>query len=200
MKELTTRLQDPLNHQDLLNLQEKHLIHLHVYHLRDNHLSYLQDNRLHHLQDNLLVRLHHLQDEFYDQGNNHHRHYLHEKGNIPKNGCDLHKHVRIISMYIIMKLNQSIPYFQTLANAKTLRDCPQYVTDDLFEILYNIVMNNCPLAKSHHLPVLRKYKQQMLTLINKKTKMSRRKYLHNQDGGFLGALLPIVLGVISSAL
>lgn len=101
-----------------------------------------------------------------------------------------------------MRLNKSAPYFKRLMSSRTedLRDCPIQVTDDLYEIMFNVIMRNCPLAKSHHLPILRKHKNQMLQLVNKRTKSSRRKYLQNQDGGFLGAILPIALSIIGSAL
>lgn len=96
-----------------------------------------------------------------------------------------------------MKFKRSLPFFEVLLKASpknritVLKSFPNYVVDDLVEILYNIVLGkvSAPIKK------IIKYKKPLLDLKNSKSKTVRRKILYKQNGGFLGALIPIVASI-----
>jgi hypothetical protein len=76
---------------------------------------------------------------------------------------------------------------------------PDYVVDDLYEILYNIVHKNVSIPASHK-RVLFKHRRAVLQLLAAaKTKnVTRRANVYKQSGGFLPALIPIALGLLST--
>ena len=101
-----------------------------------------------------------------------------------------------------MKLDRSLPYFNTLLkapNAKRmsiLTAFPSFVVDDLVEVLYNIALGHV------HIRIrkrnLKRYRKALLDIVNTKSKIQRRGIIYKQRGGFFGALIPIALPVIDS--
>ena len=47
---------------------------------------------------------------------------------------------------------------------------------------------------------MKKYKKSLIQLVSVKGKKNRRNVIYNQRGGFIGALIPIVLSVLGGAL
>lgn len=110
-------------------------------------------------------------------------------------------------MYVsCLKMNRfqrSIPFFRELHRSNRrkslLARAPKYVISDLSEILYNIVSGNIkipnrvwPLAKSQRFKLGKLYRY--------KSHNTRKKFLGRQNGGFIGALLPLVAAVIGATI
>ena len=108
-----------------------------------------------------------------------------------------------------MKFARSVPYFKVLlkVNPKTrlnfLKSCPEFVCDDLMEILYNVVFGRIP-VKGKRMKLLKKHEKRLLDVVNTKNKKRMRrimsKWNDKQSGGFLGAILPIALSAIGTLL
>ena len=62
------------------------------------------------------------------------------------------------------------------------------------DCVYNILQGNIPLEHAEK-ERLRRHKELLRKLANEKTSYSRRKRLI-QDGGFLGTLIPILVGLV----
>ena len=103
-----------------------------------------------------------------------------------------------------MKLNRSIPYFNTLLKSPNtnrmsiLQAFPNFVVDDLIEVLYNIVVGNADIGSKKS--SLRRHKKTLLNLVHVRSKKARRTMIYNQKGGFIAALLPIILGILGPML
>ena len=83
--------------------------------------------------------------------------------------------------------------------AELLRKFPPYVTNDIIEILHNVVTGQLPI-KSKQKQTLGKYKNQLVRLVNIRKHKQKQKYFHNQNGHFIGALLPILASVLGGIL
>ena len=98
-----------------------------------------------------------------------------------------------------MQLSRSVPYFTTLLKApitnrmRILRAFPTFVIDDKVEILYNVILGKVSIGSRKH--KLMKYQKSLLNLVNNKSKNGRRRVIYDQNGGFLGALIPIILSL-----
>jgi hypothetical protein len=102
-----------------------------------------------------------------------------------------------------MRIERSIPYFNLLLKAPTqnrmgiLKSFPTFVIDDFLEVIYNIVTGHVDVSKGKR--TLDKYKKTLLEIANTKQKPRLRRMIWNQKGGgFIGALLPIVLSALAS--
>ena len=99
-------------------------------------------------------------------------------------------------------INRSIPYIKILVKSKgrkinqldLLHRFPEYVVDDISEILRNLVLGSLPL-KGTQMKTLKRFKTPLLKLTNLEKK-KRRKFIYKQKGGFIGAILPIVASLI----
>ena len=104
-----------------------------------------------------------------------------------------------------MKLERSVPYFNALLKANEskriviLQSFPSFVIDDLLEVLYNVVLGKVDVSRGKH-KVLKKHQKPLLDLVNNKNKKVMRKIIYKQKGGFLGAILPIVLSTLGGLL
>lgn len=100
-------------------------------------------------------------------------------------------------------LKRTLPFLQVLHKSRDkmamLKRFPPYVINDIIEVLYNIVHENCSVSK-HHQTVLRKKKEPIAQLFAKTTKSARVRHMYKQTGGFLGALIPIITSVLASLL
>lgn len=102
------------------------------------------------------------------------------------------------------RFKRSLPYLKMLQNTRQgvskvdmLRKFPQHVTNDLVEIIYNVVtgaVHITPTQKAR----LRRHKKKLIELINLPSLRSRRTYIYKQKGGFLSLLLPAVIPLISN--
>lgn len=101
-----------------------------------------------------------------------------------------------------------LPYVHLMKNAKTdqerrkiLQTCPNYVLDDLTEILLNILHKNIPIRNKRYLLAMNKYRSPLVKMFNIYSKKGkRRKFVKQQRGGFLGAIIPIIASVLASNL
>lgn len=106
------------------------------------------------------------------------------------------------------KLRRTLPFLETLKNVlpnmrkkKMLQSFPDYVLDDMVEILYNILYENVRLRNGKFKPTLMKYKKPLANIVNLKLRKSKRRSLmRQQSGGFIGALIPILASTLISAL
>ena len=102
-----------------------------------------------------------------------------------------------------MKYDRSIPYFNAILKAaqnkriSILQSFPTFVIDDLLEVLYNVVLGKVNISNGKR-KILKKHKRPLLDLVNSKNKKLMRKVMHKQNGGFIGAVLPIVLSALTS--
>ena len=99
-------------------------------------------------------------------------------------------------------MKRSTVYFIALLKAPKNRSMgilqafPSFVIDDLIEIIYNVVLENVPIGSKR--ANLKKNQKTLLKLVDTKGKKTRRGIIYRQKGGFLGAVLPIVISVLGS--
>lgn len=99
-----------------------------------------------------------------------------------------------------MKIERSLPYFNSLLKTQSskrmmvLNAFPSFVIDDLIEVLYNIVVGRVDIGtRKRH---LNKHRKVLLDIVNAKDKLTRRKVIYKQKGGFIAAVLPIALAAL----
>ena len=107
----------------------------------------------------------------------------------------------------LQRLKRSLPYLQVLQNGvknvtqkiEILKKFPNFVLEDIVEILFNAVNNNCR-SSPLHVTKLRRHRGHVVELLNGATKNKKfiRRYFHKQKGGFLGVLLPAVFSILTS--
>ena len=104
---------------------------------------------------------------------------------------------------INIRLRRGIPFFKVLLTVKDkkgmLNTFPNYVLDDIVEILYNIIHGNIQVTKKAA-GVLKKQKHMLLSISKSKSGAGRRRMFYKQTGGFIGAVIPIIAGLLASAL
>jgi len=102
------------------------------------------------------------------------------------------------------KYTRALPFVRVLDKSNSrvnkcdvLKRFPTYVTNDIIELLYNILIGKLPI-KSSQKKVLAKYRNELHQLANLPSLKMRRKFLYQQKGGFLGVILPIIASALSS--
>jgi len=92
---------------------------------------------------------------------------------------------------------------KTVNKGELLRKFPNFVTNDLVEILYNILIGHLP-VKTKTRQQLSKHERSLLRLVNLPNRTKRQSYVYKQSGGFLGTVIPIIAaltgGLISNAI
>jgi hypothetical protein len=116
--------------------------------------------------------------------------------------CDLQKEYTMTQTR--EKYTRALPFLRVLDKAKSyvnkndiLTKFPVYVTNDIIEILYNICIGKLH-VKSSQKKTLAKYRTQIHTFARLPSLKSKRKFLYEQKGGFLRALLPIIISVLDN--
>ena len=101
------------------------------------------------------------------------------------------------------KFNRSIPYLKALHKSPRrksyLNKCPQFVLDDICEILYNVLKGNIDIEEKHANSIA-KIKKKLTHFMRKRKHKSRTKYIENQNGGFLGIAIPLIANAIGALL
>lgn len=102
------------------------------------------------------------------------------------------------------KYTRTLPFVRVLDNSKPcvnkrdiLKRFPKFVTDDIVELLYNILIGKVHI-KSSQKKALAKHRNKMHEFANLPSLKMRRKFVHKQKGGFLGAILPIIASALTS--
>jgi hypothetical protein len=113
----------------------------------------------------------------------------------------------MIRLVYLQHLKRSLPYLQVLHQGikspkqkiEILKKFPDFVLQDIVEILFNAVHNNCKCPPSHAVK-LKRHRVHVEQLLNgaRRNKKFIRRYFHKQKGGFLGVLLPTIFSIISS--
>ena len=102
------------------------------------------------------------------------------------------------------KYSRALPFVRVLDKSKPrvnkseiLKKFPDYVTDDLVEILHNILIGKLNVKPSQK-KILAKNKKKMHEFANLPSLKKRRDFIYKQKGGFLGAILPVIASVLGS--
>ena len=102
------------------------------------------------------------------------------------------------------KYKQSLPFIKILHKtnprvnkAEILKNFPPHVTNDIIEILHNILIGKLN-VKSAQKKLLAKQRNKMYEFENLPSLKSRRNFVYKQRGGFLGVILPIIASVLGS--
>ena len=102
------------------------------------------------------------------------------------------------------KYSRALPFVKILDKSKPrvnksdiLKKFPEYVTDDIVEILHNILIGKLN-VKPNQKKVLAKNKKKMHEFANLPSLKKRRNFIYKQKGGFLGAILPVIASVLGS--
>lgn len=104
------------------------------------------------------------------------------------------------------RFRQLLPYIQILKTSKSdverrhiMRSVPNYILDDIVEILYNILHKNVLIRNRRYLDAMNKHKASLVKMFNIYSKKGKRRtFVRNQSGGFLGAIIPIIASVLAS--
>ena len=102
------------------------------------------------------------------------------------------------------RVKKHLPLLKMLCHANhnvakaVMKTAPQDVLKAVCECAVNVLKGNVPLTSGQK-NALRKHKKGLRELVQKKTTQKRRKQII-QKGGFLGALLKPVLGVLGGLL
>ena len=102
-----------------------------------------------------------------------------------------------------LRLKRTLPYLRLLMVApprnrtNMLKSYPAFVIHDMVEILYNILCNNVTLRNSNYIKTMNSKQTSLNNIfqVARKPKL-RKKVLLSQNGGFLGAMVPIVASVL----
>ena len=101
----------------------------------------------------------------------------------------------------VIKNHRSFPFFNALLKAPSmkrmniLQSFPNFVVDDLLNIILKVVKGKIKISKSKkHL--LSKHRKPLLSLVNNKNRKQMRKIIYKQQGGFIGALIPLALSLL----
>jgi hypothetical protein len=100
-----------------------------------------------------------------------------------------------------IQYNRSKPYFNALVGTSSskrmdvLNSFPLFVLDDLIEILYNIVLGNTEIGPRKR--GIKRYQKALIDLTSANSKKMRRNVVLNQNGGFIGALIPLALSFLT---
>lgn len=105
------------------------------------------------------------------------------------------------------KLKRTLPYISVLLNTpnpnlqnRLIKSFPNFVLDDIVEVLYNVMLNNVKLRSPKQKQAMTKHRKQLTLLFNNsKRKRKRRNIIRKQRGGFLPAVLPVIASVLASA-
>jgi len=99
---------------------------------------------------------------------------------------------------------RSLPYLKMIQRSRRgvdkidlLRKFPEHVTNDLIEVIYNIVTGGVKISASQKAK-LRRHKKKLIELVNLPSQKRRRAFIYKQKGGFLNFLLPAVVPLISN--
>ena len=102
------------------------------------------------------------------------------------------------------KYSRALPFVKVLDKSKPrvnksdiLKKFPEYVTDDIVEILHNILIGKLKI-KPCQKKILAKKKKKMHEFANLPSLKKRRNFIYKQKGGFLGAILPVIASVLGS--
>lgn len=104
------------------------------------------------------------------------------------------------------RFRQLLPYIQILKTSKSdverrhiMKSVPNYILDDIVEILYNILHKNVLIRNRRYLDAMNKHKASLVKMFNIYSKKGKRRtFVRNQSGGFLGAIIPIIASVLAS--
>ena len=102
-------------------------------------------------------------------------------------------------------LRRAVPYFDLLIKThhtkrnKLLRLLPDHVTLTIIELMHNIVNERLP-VKTGHIKTLKQHKSRVLQIVEPKSMRVQKHALYKQDGGFLGAILPVLVSALGSLL
>ena len=102
-------------------------------------------------------------------------------------------------------MHNSQKYFDQLINTpknkrkNALLRMPAFVVDDIVEILFNIGAGNVKVPTSKIKKIPQPFRR-TVSRLNKYAfdKKKRRQYVYKQSGGFLGAILPLIAGIIAA--
>ena len=104
-----------------------------------------------------------------------------------------------------MRIERSIPYFKALLRAPVnkrksiLHSFPNFVADDIVEVLYNLLNQNVPLPTRHKKRLKASEKRVVQQLVARAmNRKDRRRLIYKQSGGFLGAILPLIASIVGS--
>ena len=102
------------------------------------------------------------------------------------------------------RYSRALPFVKVLDKSKPnvnksdiLKKFPEYVTDDIVEILHNILIGKLSVKPSQK-KVLAKNKKKMHEFANLPSLKKRRTFIYKQKGGFLGAILPVIASVLGN--
>jgi len=102
-----------------------------------------------------------------------------------------------------MKIERSLPYFNAIIKSpnsnrmQILKAFPSFVVDDLVNIIFDIVSGRLDIGSRKE--NLKKHRKVLMEIANTKSMRDRRRVLKSQKGGFIAAILPIVLGALGLA-
>ena len=106
-------------------------------------------------------------------------------------------------------MKRSKPFFESLVRIKNVKEkikalnhFPDYVVQDIIEVLYNVANQNCKINKCQREKLVKEQRniEKILKAVAKNKKKKAKHILKGQKGGFIATLIPIVLSVLNSIL
>ena len=112
--------------------------------------------------------------------------------------------VAAAAMTIPRTFRRTLPFLKILAKSKPrvnkielLRRFPDYVTNDIIEMLYNILVGNVRIS-SKQKSMLSKHRKAMHNFANLNSLSGRRQFIYKQKGGFITTILPMIISALGS--
>ena len=104
------------------------------------------------------------------------------------------------------KFSRSIPYIKIIIKSKPrvnkadlLKKFPDFVTNDIVEILNNVMKGKIRIPPRQR-DKLRKHRGKLVSLVEANSLRKRRNIIYKQRGGFIATVLPLVATLISTTL
>ena len=108
------------------------------------------------------------------------------------------------SRKIPRKLKRILPFLKIIQKSRPsvnkvdlLKAFPQFVTNDLIEIIFNMATGRLSLQSMQKRKLL-PHKRKLHELINLGSLKSQRSYVYKQKGGFLSVLIPLITSLLGN--
>ena len=104
------------------------------------------------------------------------------------------------SVIVPKSFKRTLPFLKILQKSNTgkvtlLKSFPQFVTNDIIELLHNILVGKVKINQNQK-KVLANHRRKWYKFENLTSLKKRRDYIYKQKGGFITSLLPMLASLL----